>query len=109
MKLAISYLALLVTLLVAPESKGLTQDWGGAEDDWTMPTATGYYGPTVTECYALSTKNQTCRACKPQYDDAGQPTNRIVCAAVSEKGACSCDVGAGSRTCSTVGSCTYGN
>jgi hypothetical protein len=105
MKHRISALLLAFTLVVAPQSHALIQDWGGLENDWSMPTGTKYDGPTAVNCYAQKSQSQACRACAAQYDDRGQPTGLTVCAAVSRNAACSCRISGSS--CTDIGTCSY--
>jgi hypothetical protein len=98
--------ACVITLMITvPKAHALTNDWGGGEDDWSMPTGGGSTAPTVTDCSAFSWKKQYCRACRPQYWDNGEPTGYWVCAYVKQKAACQCDNR--SRTCVNVGECYY--
>jgi hypothetical protein len=89
---------------LAPHAQALNQDWGGAEDDWSMPTPTSYSGPTVTACLADGRKHQRCRDCRDKYDNKGQPTGLKVCAFVGESMSCGCTM---VPTCSPYGSCVY--
>jgi hypothetical protein len=105
MKSALFCLTFVLTLALAPDAWALKQSWGGAEDDWSMPTADSSSAPTVTSCRAYGSKNQRCRACKTQYWDNGEPTGYVVCAYVPEKAACNCNNV--DRTCYQVGTCYY--
>ena len=95
----------MLFLGIATSADALQQDWGGAEDDWSMPTGTAYNGPKASQCVADSSKNQRCRDCREKYNNAGQPTGIIVCAYVPEYGGCGCDFP--STGCRTYGSCSY--
>jgi hypothetical protein len=95
-----------LTLLAARGTFALTQDWGGAEDDWSMPT-TIYRNPEPMRCTAKGSSGQRCRMCYPQYDDWGYPTGKIVCAAVSVNASCNCEYT--NQKCAGVGTCAYTN
>ncbi len=96
---------LFVVLAVFPlNAYALNQDWGGAEDDWSMPTGTSYNGPQATTCIADARKNQRCRDCKEKYSSNGQPTGVKVCAFVAEVASCGCKL---NPTCDPYGSCVY--
>lgn len=95
----------VVVVLLAPNAQGLTQDWGGAEDDWAGPTLKG---PTATVCYAMASNQQNCRACKKQYDDFGKETPLgVVCAYVEYKASCYCTYPNGGKDCQAHGYCEY--
>jgi hypothetical protein len=106
-KLTISCLALTLVVALAPDAQGRSQDWGGLEDDWSMPTGTNYSGPVAITCKAAGANNQRCRACRKQYLDSGQETGYFVCAFVPINAACSCELSNGGRSCGEKGSCTY--
>lgn len=91
--------------MIVPQAHALHNDWGGYEDDWSMPTGGGSTAPTINVCKASSTQNQHCKACRPQYYENGEPTGYWVCAYVKQKAACQCNNR--SRTCENVGECTY--
>lgn len=107
MKLAITGLVLLILVAIAPDAHARSQDWGGLEDDWSMPTGTNYSGPVAVACKAESAKNQRCRACRKQYLDSGQETGYFVCAFVPINAACSCQFSSGGASCGEQGTCTY--
>lgn len=100
----------------AEPAYAFNQDWGGLENDWSMPTPTGYSGggggaglpnpPTVTECIARAANNQKCRGCAQTYYNNGMPKPYQVCAWYSMSYSCSCK-GANTANCVSVGSCTY--
>jgi hypothetical protein len=99
-----AFVIFVLVMLVAPDTQALTQDWGGAEDDWSAPTSTSS-SPTPTTCKAYASRNQGCRSCKTQYDINGEPTGQVVCAYVAARGACSCSNI--DRTCYEIGTCYY--
>jgi hypothetical protein len=103
-KIVAGFFIFVLVMLIAPESQALHQDWGGAEDDWSSPTSTSS-SPTAITCKAYASKNQGCRSCKTQYDNDGEPTGQVVCAYVTQRGACSCSNV--NRTCYEVGTCYY--
>lgn len=104
MKLAMS-IALFLSMCLAPGAHALTQDWGGLEHDWSMPTLDG---PTMTVCYAVARNNQRCRACRQQYDEFGQLTElRVVCAFVPQKASCGCNFPNRGKDCQAYGYCEY--
>ena len=105
MKFLATVLFLAMLFVMAPEAQALTNDWGGYENDWSMPTGTSYKGPKATTCMALKNENQACRSCVPQYDDDGQPTGYIVCGFVPTNGNCDCTIEG--RKCEPFGSCYY--
>lgn len=105
MKFALPVLAGLIVLFLTPTAAALTQDWGGAEDDWSMPTPT-QSGPFVAACYAKAVNDQGCRSCERQYDDNGRWTGKIVCAAVERKASCECRWKT-ATDCQAIGECTY--
>lgn len=107
--LAIRVFALgIVFVLItgAQPAYAFSQDWGGAEDDWSMPTTTGSSGPTVTACIARASNNQKCRECAQAYYDNGEPKSYKVCAWWAQSASCACQ-NANTARCVGVGSCTY--
>ena len=98
---------LLVALLVTPNAHALTQDWGGLENDWSMPTGTRYVGPIATACTAVGSAKQRCRACMDHHNIDGQPTGLKICAYVARSAACDCNLSADQSSCQVIGSCTY--
>jgi len=109
-KVALWPVFVLMILGCASSALAFNQDWGGYEDDWSMPTGTEFSGPKATRCTASALEKQRCRDCREQLDDNGQPTGKIVCAYVAENASCGCDWIRrldGRLECSPYGTCTY--
>ena len=68
-------------------------------------TGGGYKPPDITSCTASASRGQSCRECKEQYYDNGQPTGYTVCAYVTQTAACSCDIKG--TSCTPKGTCSY--
>lgn len=109
MKASVGVLFVLL-LAIAPDSYAVRhQDWGGAEDDWSMPTATAWSGPTTTACRALGRDQQGCKDCVQQYYDNGEPS-KVICGFVAQSAYCNCEAGTtleGQKFCNANGVCTY--
>ena len=85
------------------------QDWGGVEDDWSMPTATGGgtpNDPTIRFCYANKSDKQKCRGCTDTYYDNGMKKPYQVCGWLEREAACDCK-NANTANCENEGACAY--
>ena len=91
----------------APDGLAMTQNWGGLEDDWSMPTGTSFNGPIPTVCYAMGSNKQRCRNCQDHYTIHGQPTGLQICAYVKRNASCDCNLSEDQKNCQPIGSCTY--
>lgn len=94
----------------AEPAYAFNQDWGGLEDDWSMPSpysgGGGINPPTTTQCIARASNNQRCKGCADTYYDNGVKKPYQVCAWWAMSYSCSC-TGANTANCVSVGACTY--
>ena len=104
MKLTMIAFLVVLSFAFAPDALAFAQDWGGLENDWSMPTGTKFEGPRATECVALKSAKQRCRSCEEQKNSSGQPTGKTVCAYVAYNASCNC---AYYPWCDGTGDCKY--
>jgi hypothetical protein len=84
-----------------------SQDWGGAEDDWSTPTRTGGgSAPTTMTCAAWAKNGQRCRECATVIRADGTESRYPTCVGVTWSASCRCD-NAGTASCRGAGVCDY--
>jgi hypothetical protein len=103
-------IALMLWLAAAPMVFGLddNQTSCGSEELFQgegQNTGGTYKPPDVTSCSATASRGQSCRQCREQYWDNGQPTGYTVCAYVTQSASCSCEIKG--TACTNKGTCDY--
>lgn len=107
--LAIRLLAISIVFLAfagAEPAYAFNQDWGGAEDDWSMPTPTSGSAPTVLTCAARARDRQRCRECATVIKADGTESKYPSCVGVAWSAACRCE-NANTAACRAMGVCDY--
>jgi len=95
-----------IALTGSEPAYAFTQDWGGAEDDWSMPTRTGGSAPTTLTCVAWGRNGQRCRECATVVRPDGTESRYPSCVGVAWAASCRCE-NAGTASCRGAGVCDY--
>jgi len=107
--LAIRIFAVAIVFMAFAGSEpayAFTQDWGGLEDDWSMPTPTGGSTPTTLTCVAYAKNGQKCRECATVIRSDGTESQYPSCVGVTWSASCECK-NPGTAWCSGRGVCDY--